>query len=204
MKTLELALLIILLAGSVAAQVPSSASGPPDVVVLKISWRRVSHNPRLDEVAPSTNPERTLKMAVNTARINAANSTRNQGIDTPPPVLFDVPSIPYSPPTVRPWAGFIYEFTIKNTGSKIIRKLVWEYSFTDPVTQQTVGRRQFRSSVRILPGRTAKLVTRSSLPPVGTINAARAGQNSHDQSPEQMVIQRIKYADGSVWQRGSK
>lgn len=203
MKTLKLALLIILLAGSAAAQVPSSASGAPDVTVLKVSWRRVSRsNPRLDEVPPR-NPERTLRMAVNTARINAANSARSQGIDRLP-VLLDVPSIPYSPPTVRPWAGFIYEFTIKNTGSKIIRKLVWEYSFTDPVTQRTVGRRQFKSSVKILPGMTAKLVARSSLPPVGTINAARAGQNSPDQSPEQMVIQRIKYADGSVWQRGLK
>lgn len=201
MITIKPLVLIILVFGSAGAQVSSTTSATPDVTVIEISWRRVSRNPRLDRVAPIDNPERGLRTAVNNARINEANSARESGTGSAaPPALLDVPSIPYSPPIVRPWSGFIYEFTIKNTGSKIIRKLVWEYSFTDPATQRKIGRREFKSNVKILPGATAKLVTRSSLPPVGTIDAARASKNSQDQLPEQMVVQRITYADGSVWQ----
>jgi hypothetical protein len=204
MKTLKLALLVVLLAGSAAAQVPSSTSGAPDVSVIKISWRKVGWNPKLNGIPSATNPDGALRMAVNTARINEYNSARDSGANPRPPVLLSVPSVPDSPPPMRPWTGFIYEFTVKNTGAKIIRHLIFEYAFTDPGTQQTVGRRQYKSKVKIRPGMTANVVVRSSLPPIGTINATQTGQDSQDQSPEQMVIERIKYADGSVWQRGSK
>jgi hypothetical protein len=201
MKIFNTALLVILLAGGVAAQTSSDTQGAPDVTVMKISWRRVSRNPMLDD-RPIGNPESTLKMAVNRARINAAESARATGIQSPAPVLFEIQPEPTSPPPVRPWSGFVYEFTVKNTGPKIIRKLAFEYSFTDPVTKRTVGRRQYKSGVKILPGATAKVIVRSTLPPLGTVNAAQAG--SQDGSPEQMVIQSIKYADGSVWRRSSK
>lgn len=205
MKTLKLALLMILLAGSAAAQVSSSTSAAPDVTVLKISWRKVSRNPQFVGALPNDNPERALKMAVNRSRINEANSARNNEAGSARPlVLLEVPAVPDAPPVVRPWSGFIYEFTIQNTGSKIIRKLVWEYSFTDPGTKQTVGRRRYQRSVKILPGKTAKLVERSSSGPVGTINARQGGQTAQEPSPEQMVIQSIKYDDGTEWKRNSK
>ena len=204
MKTLKLALLMILLTGSADAQVSSSTSGAPDVTVLKISWRRVEPgNPKLNE-AGIISADSAARMAVNTARINSANSARESGANTPPPALLHIPATPDSPPAVRPWVGFIYEFTVKNTGARIIRQVVFEYSFTDPRTQKTVGRRQYKSNVKIRPGMTANLVVRTSLRPIGTIDATQAGQNQQDQSPEQVVIQKIKYADGSVWQRGAK
>jgi hypothetical protein len=194
MKTLKLALLMILLTGSAAAQSTSSTSSAPDVAVIKISWRWVGHNPQLDNALLSANPERALRTAVNSARINT-----NQNLP-----LLTVPPVEAPLPIVRSWSGFIYYFTVKNTGAKIIRQLVFEYAFTDPSTQRTVGRRQYKSKVKIRPGMLAKLVVRTSLPPIGTINAMQAGDDSQDQSLEHMVIQRIKYDDGSVWQRGSK
>jgi hypothetical protein len=205
MKTLKLALLIILLAGSAAAQVPSNASGAPDVTVIRITWRRVERsNPQLNQTPQSGNPEDALRRAVNTARTNEYNSARDSGANPRPPLLLSVPSIPYSPSLVRLWAGFIYKFTVKNTGAKTISEVAWEYSFSDPGTQRKVGRRQYKSKVKIRPGMTANLVVRSSLPPIGTINVTQSGQDTQDQSSEQMVIQRIRYADGSVWQRSSK
>jgi hypothetical protein len=41
---------------------------------------------------------------------------------------------------------------------------------------------------------------RSGTPPTGTIDASNAGKKSRDQYSEQIVIQRVGYADGSVWQ----
>lgn len=205
MKTLRLALSMILLTGSAAAQVSTSTSGAPDVIVLKITWRRVQpSNPKLNEARLSASPDYAARVAVNAERIYAANSARQSGADTPPPVLLSLPAIPDSPPSVRPWSGFIYEFTVRNTGAKTVRQVVFEYSFTDPGTQKKVGRRQYKSNVKIRPGLTANLVVRTSLRPIGTIDATQAGQNQQVQSPEQVVIQRIKYADGSAWQRGAK
>lgn len=203
MKTSRLTLLMILLAGSAAAQDLSSSSGAPDVTVLKISWHRVApSNPQLNETRVGGGPE-AAKMAVNQARINENTSARDSGGSPPAPVLLPVSSAPESIPFVRPWSGWEYKFTVKNTGAKTIRQVAFEHTFTDPGTQQTLRRRQYKSKVRIRPGMTATIVVRSSLPPTGTINARQTGQNPADQSQEQMVINRIKYADGSVWQRSS-
>ena len=204
MKTLPPALLLILLAVSAAAQIPSSTSAP-DVTVTKISWHRVdSSNPKLGEMPISASPDYAARMAVNTARINENRSLRDSGGSPPPPMLISLPAIPDSPPIVRPWSGFVYEFTVKNTGTKTIRQMVFDHVFFDdtfigPGLQRTVRRRQYKSKVKIRPGMTAKIVVRSSLPPIGTVKA----QSPADQSAEQMVINRIKYADGSEWQRGS-
>ena len=205
MTTLRIGLLLILLAGSAAAQVSTTTSHAPDLTVLKTSWRRVEPSRFLLTEAPSsTSVDNRARMAVNAARTNEANSRRQMGESVPPPRLLSIPSTSdFQPPPVRPWSGFLYEFTVKNTGAKVIRQVVLEYSFTDPSTQKTVGRRQFKSKVKIRPGVTAKLVVRSSRRPLGTIDATRGGETQLDPSREQVVIQKIKYADGSVWERSA-
>lgn len=197
MKILKLAVLMILLAGTAAAQ-GSSTADAPGVSVLKISWRWVAPgNPRLNDTRTFASPDSAARRAVNTARINENKSARARGIDTPPPVLLEYPASPDPIPAVRPWSGFVYEITVQNNGAKTIRQIVFAYSFTDPRTHVTVGRRQFKSKVKIRPGMTANLVVRSSRP-MGTVDATQAGANRPDQSPDQVVIERIKYADGSV------
>lgn len=208
MKTLTIGLLMILLSGIAATQASTAAAqvsaskDAPDLIVIKTSWRRVEPiNPGLNG-ASVYNPENAARMAVNTARINEFNSARERGADVPPPKLLSVPSTPDLPPAVRPWSGYRYEFTVKNTGAKLIRQVVFEHSFLDPRTQKKVGLRQYKSKVKIRPGLTAKLVVYSSRRPIGTIDATQTGQP--DQSKEEVVIQRIKYADGSVWERAAQ
>jgi hypothetical protein len=203
MRALRLAILLTLLTGTAAGQGPSTNSTAPDVAVLKVSWRRVEPiNPKLNDTRVIANVDSGARTAVNTARTNEANSIRQSGGNPPPPALLAYPATPDQPPVMRPWSGFIYEFTVRNTGTKTIRQVVFDYSFTDPRTQQTVGRRQYKSKVKIHPGLTGKLVVRTSSPPRGTIDA-RQGANQPDQTPDQVVIQKIKYADGSVWQRNA-
>lgn len=204
MRALKFTILMILLTGSAAAQSPSTGPDPSGVTVLNINWRRVDPvNPKLNDRI-FTNVDSGARRAVNTARINQANSARENGLNPPPPALLSQPASPDSPPVFRPWSGYICEVTVKNNGAKTIRQLVFDYSFTDPRTQRTVGRRQFKSKVKIHPGTTAKVAVRTSSRPVGTVAATSAGPNSPAQSPDQIVIQKIKYADGSVWQRSAK
>ena len=118
MKTLKLAVLMILLTGTAAAQGSPTTSDAPDVTVLKISWRWVAPvNPRLND-ALIINPEAAARNAVNTSRINEFNSLRERGIDAPPPKLVGYPASPDPMPVVRPWSGFVYEITVKNNGAK--------------------------------------------------------------------------------------
>lgn len=208
MKTLTIGLLMALLVGTAAAQGSTATAqvsthkDAPDLVVIKTSWRKVERfTPTLNE-ASGSNPEYAGRMAVNTARINEFNSARQTGADVPPPKLLSVPSTPSLQPAARSWSGYRYEFTVKNTGAKLIRQVVFEHSSIDPRTQKKLGRRQYKSNVKIRPGLTAKLVVHSSRHPIVTIDVTQTGQQ--DQSQGQVVIQRIKYADGSVWERAAQ
>jgi hypothetical protein len=101
----------------------------------------------------------------------------------------------------RPTVEYIYRAKVNNTGSKAIRKMVWEYVFFDPATQKEVGRRRYENKVNIRPGKSSNVIARSLTPPTGTIDANQVGKQPKDQYSEQIVIQRIEYADGSVWLR---
>ncbi|MBP6822818.1 MAG: hypothetical protein KA368_14810 [Acidobacteria bacterium] len=59
------------------------------------------------------------------------------------------------------------------------------------------------SEVRISSGKTKTVAERSSSPPTGSIDAAKAGKKPQEPYSEQMIIQGISYADGSEWKAAS-
>ena len=96
------------------------------------------------------------------------------------------------------------------TGSKlrmITRKLVevvfWEYQFHDPANPQFVARRQFLCGVNISPGKSKDLEGFSLSGPSEVVNVKTLGDNPNNPFKEAVVINRIEYADGKVWQRKS-
>jgi hypothetical protein len=113
-------------------------------------------------------------------------------------------------PTPKPEKGsrgisakYVYEIKVRNTGTKSISSLEWEYVFYESGTEVELGRRRFLSKVSIGPGKTKNVIMRSALPPTGTIDANRANKKSKDQYLEQVVIESVEYADGSVWRLGA-
>jgi hypothetical protein len=97
-------------------------------------------------------------------------------------------------------ASYVYKVVVKNTGEKAICALFLEYIFFEPNTQRELSRRHFLSERDIAPGKSKTLVFRSVVPPTGTINAQNAGKKSREQYSEQVIIQSVKYGDGSIWQ----
>lgn len=210
MKTMRLALLVMLLAvGAVgaAAQGTSSPAAAPDVAVVDISWRVVQPAPRFEESTPSGGPvvgETAARMAVNQARLNGAKDATVTGAD-PSPSLIDVPRTARTGMRlVHQGPEYAYEFTVRNTGSRAIRHLEWEHTFADPATGKTLARRRYKSDVNILPGATAKLSPDAASSRAGAANVRQSGQGSQSGAAGQMVIRKVKYEDGSVWKRASK
>lgn len=99
---------------------------------------------------------------------------------------------------------YTYQIKVKNNGTKTIQKIVWDYVFFNPTTNQEVGRHEFISTTNLKPGKTDNLVMQKFSPPTGTINANDAGKKSSDLYIEQVNIKSIQYTDGSVWQKDSK
>nr|MBA2734858.1 hypothetical protein [Acidobacteriota bacterium] len=96
---------------------------------------------------------------------------------------------------------FMYKVSVKNTGSKTIKTLDWDYIFLEPDTEHEIERRQFTSDEKISPGKTKELSVLYNRPPTMTISVYALGKDEHLSIKGRAVIVRIEYADGSVWPR---
>jgi hypothetical protein len=193
--TISMLFVVLLLTVIATAQTSPTPSVPPDIVVLQKNWHLYIRNPALDDDDPfSANAE--FKDAQRAQKINdIQNAIRAKGSEErqppPPRVIKPHDSLPS-----KPQATYVYRAKIKNTGAKTIRLIDWSYTFLDPDTQQELGRHLYSSKVKIRPGQNDELVGRSATPQTGTVNVKNAGR----ELSEQVVIYRIEYDDGSVWQ----
>src|SRR5262249_22536129 len=97
---------------------------------------------------------------------------------------------------------YVYSLRIRNTASKVIEGVAWDYVFTDPANQNEVGRREFLSFETIPPGKhtTFRGVLRSA--PTKLIRL-HDRQKSEIKPRESASIQCVLYADHTVWKHQS-
>lgn len=178
-----------------------SSSAEPEVIVLQKKWRMEVYNAKLNED----------QFAVERQRAGAELERRNAEIQNDKLQAQGMPTkqlpLPANKPPTNPngiTVTYTYEMKVKNTGAKEIRTLIWEYVFAEPDTKREVSRLRFESKVRIGSGKTRNVIMRSLSSPTGTIDAAKADKKAQPQYAEQVIVQRIGYADGSFWQTPSK
>jgi hypothetical protein len=189
--------LFLLGTAAAAAQTPATtatAAAPPNLVVLQKKWQSYTRNPALDEDPFDANDD--FADTQRAQRINdLQNKIRGRGaeaLEPPPPPTKRTKDTP-APGQVK---TYVYRAKVKNTGLKTIRAIDWGYNFTDPETQQELGRHFYSTKVKIRPGQDNELVGRSAKPQTSTISVKNAGK----ELGEQVVIYRVEYEDGSVWQ----
>jgi hypothetical protein len=96
---------------------------------------------------------------------------------------------------------FLYRSSIKNGSTKAIKELDWDYVFFDAMTGEELGRREFSSMQTIGPGKSKELSFMIPTPPTRRISVNALDRKERVGIQEQVVIVRIKYEDGSVWQK---
>lgn len=201
MRVLNLLLLLFLLAGGVSAQDLPAVADAPDVVVVEKKWRSEMRYPLLEQDPLRPNMEQMeLERAL---KQNQRDNSIRASMGLPPlPPPTRVPAMreeKNGSPTVQ----YIYQARFMNSGTRQIKRVVWEYVFFDPATQKEVGRRSNDSKVEIRPGKTKNVTVRSAVPPTSTINVTQMGKKQPEQYTEQVVIQKIEYSDGTFWHRPS-
>lgn len=190
MKVSGLLLLVFLLWFDVSAQLP--ASQPPDLTVVKQSWRKEFHNPAMtDDPFRSNDEQAQLQRAQKDNAVRNAARVREGNV--PQPVRS---SMPVETETEGPSVKFAYRVTVKNTGTKTIKAIHWDYLFFDSEKTEQMGQHIFRQQAKIRPGKSMELIGYSSYPPTRVLNAAKTQQLT-----EEISIRLIEYEDGSVWQR---
>jgi hypothetical protein len=96
--------------------------------------------------------------------------------------------------------GFAYKVEVKNSGTKAVKVIDWDYVFQDGSSQEELGRRQFSSLEKIAPGKTKELKFLIPTPPTQKVSVNSLDKSERANLNETVVIVRVEYADGSVWQ----
>jgi hypothetical protein len=92
-----------------------------------------------------------------------------------------------------------YAATLWNPGPLPVRSVVWDYVFREPESRRVIARVRFRSDETIKPGKKKSLEGFTTQPP-GTVASVAALRDSGRQA-QSIEIERIVFADKSVWRR---
>jgi hypothetical protein len=197
MKLLNLVMTGALLTAIVPAQNSSPISTPSDVEILNQSWRREVINTKLNADPFKVNDQtREALMAQRQPReVDPKKPDTTRAVQ------------PKAPSSKAPTSGsgrrfetYFYRAKVKNTGAKTIKAIDWYYVFINPDTKAEISRFQCASKIKINSGKSADLSMNASAPPSNLIDAGKAHQGQ-EQFIERIIISRIEYSDGSVWQR---
>lgn len=101
-------------------------------------------------------------------------------------------------PRSKTMDGFAYRIKAQNASPKVVEIVFWEYRFVDPAKPDLVARRQFLCGVNIPAGKGKDLEGFSLSGPSDVISVQTLTDNAFK---EDVLINRVEYSDGSIWQR---
>lgn len=204
MKTLAALFLILIPALIASSQTPTLSQDPADVVILKFSWdkerigwQRDPFSPPVESIDEMRIRVRDEKRILDAKRAGSSGEVNRAERDARADAAIAARMRQKAPPGY----AYRYKVSVRNTGPKTIKAVDWDYIFFEPGTQTEVGRHQFTSEEKIRPGKNAELDMMILSPPTQTISAEALGKGKGAHFDEAVVLMRIEYADGSVWQR---
>jgi hypothetical protein len=101
----------------------------------------------------------------------------------------------------KPIEGFAYRAKFQNVSVKDLEIVFWEYEFTDPATPPVISRRQFLCAVALKPGKEKELKGFTLSGPSDVVTVDSLAKKSDNALKERVVINRIEFSDGTIWQR---
>jgi hypothetical protein len=204
MKAVFLLLLILVVALVSNAQTPqASERGASEVQVVKFSWSKERINWEQNPFGgPNENfhemqfRARSEKRASDARRANSPDASKLEKDARADAAIIQAERQRKGPPRYT----FLYRTSIKNSSEKTIKEIDWDYVFLDAATGEEMGRRQFTSVGTIGPGKSKELSFMLSAPPTQRISVYALDKKERIGFDEHVVIVRVKYSDGSVWQ----
>jgi hypothetical protein len=180
---------------------PISYEGTP-VVVVSSRWfkdrQTVTYNP--DVTAPAAAMISANKNFEKNRRANTSPGERDPNLDTIDGRSAALERAVQESRAPKPVDGFSYRAKIHNASGKVIEVIFWEYQFKETTNSTAVSRRQFLCGVSIKPEKDKELQAFSLSAPRDVVSVD-ALANKSDTGEDKVLINRVEYADGSIWQR---
>jgi hypothetical protein len=191
LKIRGLLFLVLLSAPVVCAQQESSG-----VEVVKASWSKIRIGWERDPFGgPLENFDEMRSRARNERRVAQGGGERAKR-----DAKADEANLAKQREKNPPRYYFIYKTKIKNNHTAAITQIDWDYVFYERDTENELGRQQFTSDEHVGPGKEKELTVTITSPPTRTVSVTSLNLEEHDRFSERIVLIRVKYADGRVWQ----
>jgi hypothetical protein len=179
-----------------------SHEGTP-VVVVSQKWfkdrQSVAYNPGATAPAAAMIPQN--KNFEKNRRANTSPGERDPNLDTIDGRSAALEKAVQESRAPKPVDGFAYRVKVHNASAKLIEVIFWEYQFKESVPSATASRRQFLCGVSIKPEKEKELQAFALSGPHDVISVDTLSKESATPGEEKVVINRVEYADGSIWQR---
>lgn len=195
---------ILFVAQAVNAQTTTAAPETPEVQLIKFSW---SKERLYWERSPFGGPNenfhqmqfraRSEKRVTDAKRAGTSGEINKLEKDAKADAAIVAAS---NQPSKPPRYYFSYRASMKNASTKTITEIDWDYVFFEEGTGDELDRREFTSVQNIGPGKQKELTFLLPTPPTRRISVHSLDKKERSGIVEKVVIVRVKYADGSVWQ----
>ncbi len=180
---------------------------PPAVEVIKFSWSKERLNWRQNPFGGPNENFHEMQMRARAERriIDAkrgGNSVETKKIESDAKADLKIAQARRESESAEaPRYVFMYRSSIRNVSAKPIKEIDWDYVFYDAGTGEELGRREFTSVQTIAPGKSKELSFTVPNPPTRRISVNSLDKNERAGLREDIIVVRIQYADGSVWQK---
>lgn len=185
--------LIILVLIVPVQQMPTVDREEADLAVVKFSWSRYRQNSDLihgaDDPGPSMNEPVSVKQPERKnepAEIKSRRDVQERRAD-----LMNAEQNAKTLPPQRDY--YMLRLELKNVGQNITKSIVWEFQPT--VQTADVEAKQYVCKMKAKPNESKVFELMSPVAPVKVVSVDKKAQEG------KVVINRIEYADGSVWKR---
>jgi hypothetical protein len=180
----------------------SNNEGSP-LAVTSFKWTRARQKVEVPE-AEGTVPARAMipqnRNFARNARINDPQGVRDPNGDTLDgrSAAIEKSVAESRTPQSKVMDGYSYRIRVRNSATKLVEIVFWEYRFLDPANPELIARRQFLCGVNIPEGKGKDLEGFSLSGPSDVVTVKTLADNSFK---EDVLINRVEYSDGSIWQR---
>ena len=197
MKALFLAVLLALMPVLQQQQQPVVEREDPDVVVSKFNWTRIRLNGDLIHSASDPGPPMNEPVRIKPPEPkNESQEAKNRRDMNERRVEMSMTVAAAKSPQPKELYQYLIQLEVKNVGTNVIKSMVWEYQPSAKAADYEL--RQYVCAFKAKPSESKKFQLVSEYNPVKVIEADVETGKPKD---GKVVINRIEYADGSVWKR---
>ena len=202
MKTILLFTLLLLAIPQGQSGAPTISHEGEPVTVLSMKWFK---DRQTIELPPSSSPAAAMipqnKNFERNRRANTSPGERDPNLDTLDGRSAAMEKAVQDSRAPKPVDGFAYRVKVRNASAKPIDIIFWEYQFKESAAAAPLVRRQFLCGVAVKSGKDKELQAFSLLGPHDVVSINILAQKAGSSGAEQAIINRVEFADGSIWQR---